>query len=182
MYWLHVDDNESRLALINQLMIDTKRKFWSNDVMRSASQSALGDPDAWRSYFSDYQQAIWHMADLADREMERVLETTPPHTISEIIKLRLDQNVVHKGAVRHLFLTDVLHPILAVRRTNRTSKKILNSAGYKPEAFGIPLITAKYTFVVMAWLVESKAGSPFSRRLSDFLFGHQKCYGIRSSQ
>lgn len=170
MYWLSVDKDSRRIALINQLLTETSKRFWSDAAMESASHIALGDKNAWTEYFVGYQDAIWHLANLADLEMERGVDELPRVTAAQLVKLRIVQNSALKAAVRHLFVTDIRHPILAVKRTDRSSKRILATAQLPITPMRIKWTTIKYTAVVIAWLMEPKTSTKCSLCLADLLF------------
>jgi hypothetical protein len=82
---------------------------------------------------------------------------------------RLEQNEDLKAFVFKILLVDFCHPIKALLRTQRTSRKMLECIGRDEAAMPFWLqssITVLYTLVVLVWLMDGSTDNRLSKGLA----------------
>lgn len=168
--WSTVEQDNRKRAFALALVEMVSNRGWAEASLSRASAHAYGDPTLWKSVFpGGAQEAIWYISDLADLEMRTAFldRNHPFPTLSAVILTRLHQNADLKKFVFRLLLVDILHPVRALTRTQRTSRHMLVCMGQATSTFWMrSAITVLYTLVVLTWLVEAASVPSASRRVA----------------
>ena len=97
--------------------------------------------------------------------------------MSEVILERLSQNTALKPFVRRVMLFDLLHPVQALARMQRTSRVMLACLGPHSghaEAARVTLLNLAYTAIVFAWLFDREGEGGLTRDLTTRLMAALK--------
>lgn len=151
--------SEAPLQLARALVDITPRRGWGARAMQEASEAACADRHAWRIWFPRAaRDAIWFISDVSDASMASAFKASPAPDLRAVIVERLAQNSDLKPFVRRVMLFDLLHPVQAVARMDRTARVMLACLaphGRRPPA---SLLNFAYTLVVFIWLFDGSAG------------------------
>jgi len=171
--WSKVEPDSKKRAFALALLDLVPSRGWGEASLSQASVLAYGDPTVWKSVFpGGTQEAIWHISELADLEMRAAFDfgVQRPPALSAVILTRLHQNADLKKFVFRLLLVDILHPVRALTRTQRTSRHMLHCIGRGTTStiWLQSAITVLYTFVVLTWLAEESTAPSASKRVAVF--------------
>ena len=159
MRWDALAANADRVRLARALVEVTAQCGWSKRALRQASQNVAGEPEFWRRVFpSGSRDAIWFISEVSDASMRAAFDTVPAEGMSDVIAERFAQNADLKPFVRRVMFYDLLHPVQALARMQRTARVMIQYV--EPErqrAMGaaVTALNLGYTFIVFVWLRDS---------------------------
>lgn len=178
MRWDVLDAPPERIALARELVRICSARTWGRTVLRAGAESALRDGEAWRRHFpGGARDAIWFISEVSDASMEAAFAKTPAGAMAEVILERLSQNTALKPFVRRVMLFDLMHPIQALARMQRTARAMLRCVAAKPGSVRAAPVTAlnlAYTVIVFGWLFDPEGEGRLTRRLTAGLMGAVK--------
>lgn len=157
MDWNSFPAAPKKRDLGRELVRLTSRKIWSRNVLDAASASILGNKDGWRDYFPrGTTDAIWFISEVSDASMFRSFAATPAANMRIVILERLRQNAHLKAFVRRVMIYDVLHPVQALKRMQRTARVMIDCLGkiQQQASATVLLLNLSYTLVVFVWLLD----------------------------
>jgi hypothetical protein len=167
MQWdRETDPDRSSLALA--LVERVPKSGWREATLSAASEAVFADPTRWRRFFpKGARDAIWYISEASDASMRMPFSSSPALSMSQVIATRFDQNGHLKPFVRKVMLFDVLHPLQAVRRMQRTARVMFECLDRGPMASSraIAALNAIYTALVFVWLVDRSDGNALTKRL-----------------
>jgi hypothetical protein len=168
MRWDALAADADRVGLARALVEATAQRGWSKRALRQASQNVAGEPEFWRSVFpSGSRDAIWFISEVSDASMKAAFDTVPAEGMSDVIAERLAQNADLKPFVRHVMFFDLLHPVQALARMQRTARVMIQCVEPERQHVSGAAITALnlgYTFIVFVWLLDSSRTQAMTRR------------------
>jgi ubiquinone biosynthesis protein COQ9 len=157
MDWNAIADTAERQKLAQTLVALTPEFGWRQSTLERASAEVLSTRNGWRTIFPrGARDAIWHISLVSDASMKRKFEDKRVAAMSEVIDERLKQNVDLKPFVRQVMLFDIVHPVQALARMQRTSKVMYAclSGEQAPNWFALTCLNLAYTAVVFVWLFD----------------------------
>lgn len=169
MLWDQEADPDKK-ALALTLIDRVPRSGWREATLSSASDAALADPTGWRRHFpKGAQDVIWYISMASDASMKLPFASTPAPSMSTVIVTRFDQNGHLKPFVRKVMVFDMLHPLQAVSRMQRTARTMfdcLQDGETLGTAPAIARLNAVYTALVLVWLLDRTDGNALTKRLT----------------
>lgn len=169
MFWDQATDPDKK-ALALALIERVPGAGWREATLSSASEAVLADPTGWRQHFpKGAQDAIWFISEASDASMKLPFASTPSPSMSAVIVTRFDQNSHLKPFVRNVMLFDMLHPLQAVSRMQRTAQTMfecMQDGGTSGTARAIAKLNAVYTALVFVWLLDRTDGNALTKRLT----------------
>ncbi len=167
MDWNAVESPPDQVVLAQALVDVTARRGWNGKAMAEASQAAFGAPHHWREVFPHgAKDAIWFISRISDASMQAAFDLRPAPDMTDVIVMRFDQNSDLKAFVRQVMLFDILHPIQALARMQRTARVMMTctTRGRRTDWFSLTRLNLVYTVIVFIWLFDK---TPRDRRTVD---------------
>jgi hypothetical protein len=170
MRWDALEAPPEKFALARELVRICSARGWGRAALRAAAEIAFQDPERWRLLFpAGPRDAIWFISEVSDASMKAAFEHALAGSMSEVILERLSQNTALKPFVRRIMLFDLLHPLQALARMQRTSRVMLaclrsHSERAQPEP--VTLLNLAYTVIVFAWLFDPEGEGGLTRCLT----------------
>ncbi len=169
MHWdRETDPDRSSLALA--LVERVPKSGWREATLSAASEAVFADPTRWRRFFpKGARDAIWYISEASDASMRMPFSSSPALSMSQVIATRFDQNGHLKPFVRKVMLFDVLHPLQAVRRMQRTARvmfECLPDRGAMASPRAIAALNTIYTALVFVWLADRSDSNALTKRLT----------------
>jgi hypothetical protein len=168
MRWDAIPAPPDKIALTRDLVERALASGWGRRTLAAASMSVLSDPDGWRDVFPrGSRDAIWFVSTVSDASMKLAFATAPAPDMSMVILERLGQNRDLKPFVRQVMLFDILHPIQALARMDRTARVMFDcvEAPAPPSRAALIALNLAYTTIVFVWLLDRTAGDGFTRSI-----------------
>jgi len=100
------------------------------------------------------------VSEVSDASMRKAFEETSARNMSEVIEERLDQNVSLKSFVDQVMGYDLLHPIQALARMQRTARAMCNclAPDLRQQSYArLAFLNIVYTVLVFIWLHDRTA-------------------------
>ncbi|MFO1013775.1 MAG: hypothetical protein U1E50_08425 [Caulobacteraceae bacterium] len=149
---------------------DPDRRRLAEAVLRRAPAEGLGAV----AFPGGVKAAIWFISEASDASMAAAFSTQRAQSMSDVIDLRFAQNRDLKGFVRRVMFFDLLHPVQALQRMQRTARVMFRCLGAaKPTPMAVTCLNLAYTLVVFRWLLdrsaEDAATARFSRRVMSLI-------------
>ncbi|MDO9223773.1 MAG: hypothetical protein Q7U20_08700 [Caulobacter sp.] len=167
MDWSAIPDDPSRNALAEALVPITATQGWTRAALAQASVAALPGPDSWRDLFPrGAVDAIWHISKVSDASMLAAFRHCPATSLVAVVDERFAQNRDLKPFVRRVMDFDVLHPLQALRRMQRTARAMYQCLGQSrpgPSFATLTLLNLLYTMVVFIWLFDRSPDDRITR-------------------
>jgi len=168
MWWDRIEVGAEKRALALALIERVPHWGWRERTLRAASAAALCNEQGWRGIFPNgARDAIWFISEVSDASMMLAFHASPAICMSTVIAERLEQNAHLKPFVRKVMLYDLLHPIQAVRRMQRTAHAMLACMprmDRAPSRFEVAALNAAYTVIVFVWLFDRTPGQILTSR------------------
>lgn len=178
MRWDILEAPPEKIALARELVRICSERGWGRAALRAGAEVSLRDPERWRALFpAGPQDAIWFISEISDASMKAAFELAPAGSMSEVILERLSQNTALKPFVRRVMLFDLLHPVQALARMQRTSRLMLACLRPHPghaEAARAALLNLAYTAIAFAWLFDREGEGGLTRDLTTRLMATLK--------
>jgi hypothetical protein len=156
MDWTAVKASPVKLELAKALAVHTPILGWNRQALDQVSRAAVGDPDGWRPHFpKGARDAIWFISEVSDRSMFAAFLQTPAADMAQVIATRFVQNSDLKPFVRGVMRFDLLHPLQALARMQRTARVMaacLAPSDRPPGRLRLTALNLLYTTVVFVWL------------------------------
>lgn len=168
MRWDVLEAPPEKIALARELVRICSEGGWGRAALQVGAQIALQDPELWRPLFpAGPRDAIWFISEISDASMKAAFELAPAGSMSEVILERLSQNTALKPFVRRVMMFDLLHPVQALARMQRTSRVMLAClrSGHAQTA-RVTLLNLAYTAIVFAWLFDREGEGGLTRDLT----------------
>jgi hypothetical protein len=170
MRWDAIPAPPDKLALTRDLIERVPASGWRRHTLAAASACVLSDPDGWRDFFpKGSRDAIWFVSTLSDASMKLAFATAPAPKMSTVIVERLDQNRDLKPFVRQVMLFDLIHPIPALARMDRTARVMFECLAARPtppSRAALIALNLVYTAIVFVWLFDHSQGDAFTRSIT----------------
>jgi hypothetical protein len=135
--------------------------------LTKSSEEAFGDGKRWMVLFPrGLTEVIWLISEVSDASMCAAFSFGPAPDIASVIQIRFDQNAALKPFVRRVMEYDIMHPVQALARMQRTARAMygcLSEARTKPGAGGLTILNLVYTGLVFLWLLDRTAGDRLTR-------------------
>ena len=170
--WESLAAAPDRIRVAQTLVTLSAQRGWSEAVMAEAAQAALGHQERWLEHFPHGPaDAIWFISEVSDASMAERFATAGAASIGAVIDERLRQNRHLKHFVWKVMLFDLLHPVQALRRMDRTARVMVRCLARPPKAGGarVHLLNGIYTLLVFVWLLDRSPGDTITRRLTRLL-------------
>jgi hypothetical protein len=168
MWWDRIEADAEKRALAIALIEHVPQSGWRERTLCAASTAALCNEQGWRRTFPNgARDAIWFISEVSDASMKLAFEASPAGCMSTVVAERLEQNGHLKLFVRKVMLYDLLHPIQAVRRMQRTAHAMLGCMprmDRAPSRFEVAALNAAYTVIVFVWLFDTTRGQSLTSR------------------
>jgi hypothetical protein len=133
--WDRIASDPDKAALARALIGRVPLLGWGETALSAASEAAFGDATKWRRIFpGGSRDAIWFISEISDASMTFPFSDSPAPSMSTVIITRLEQNGHLKSFVRKVMLFDIMRPVQAFSRMQRTSRAMFACLGS-----GIPL-------------------------------------------
>ena len=133
--------------------------------MSDLTASGLANVADWRAHFPrGPTDALWFISAASDASMRAAFVDQPAADMATVIGERFEQNRDLKPFVRRVMDYDVLHPIQALHRMQRTAAVMFDCLPPGRRAstgFGRARLNLIYTGLVLLWLLDR---SPNDRR------------------
>lgn len=172
MRWDVLAADAEKVALAQALVSESAKRGWGASTLRLAAAATCGDSAAWCRHFPQgARDAIWFISAVSDASMRASFEGRPASRVAEVIWERLEQNSDLKPFVFRVMLFDMLHPVQAVTRMQRTARLMRQCLGTGAKAPGTTLLNWTYTFIVFVWLSDRTRGDTLTMRLNQWLMG-----------
>lgn len=169
MRWDSVAAPTEKVLLAQALTETTARTGWARGAFEAASLRALGSPRAWRKWFPRAgRDAIWFISEVSDASMARAFQGISAASMSAVIRERFCQNAGLKPFVRRVMVFDLLHPVQALARMQRTAGVMLGCIGQTDVGFvRLTALNLAYTAIVFWWLFDGSAGDRHTHWLTE---------------
>lgn len=158
MLWEQIETNRDKKALALALIERVPVSGWREHTLSAASEAAFRDANQWRRLFPrGARDAIWYISEVSDASMKLPFLASPAPSMCAVICKRLDQNSHLKPFVRKVMIFDVIHPVLAFFRMQRTSRAMfecLARAAPEPTRRAVATLNLTYTAIVFVWLFD----------------------------
>jgi hypothetical protein len=169
MRWDATPADPEAIALARDLVDRVPTSGWSRRTIAAASAGVLSDPERWRGLFPrGSRDAIWFVSTISDASMKLAF-AAPAAAMSSVILERLEQNRDLKPFVRQVMRFDIIHPIQALARMDRTARVmfdcVANRAG-PPSRAALIALNLVYTAIVFVWLFDRGPADAFTRRVT----------------
>lgn len=140
-----------------------------------AAADAFGDDQAWRRIFPcGPTEALWFISEVSDASMHAAYSARPAASVAEVIETRFDQNAALKSFVRAVMRYDLLHPVQALRRMQRTARVMVACLEARQPLRGfveLTILNLVYTGLVFVWLFDRTEKDRFTRRVTRTVTG-----------
>jgi hypothetical protein len=170
MFWEREESDPDKKALALALIERVPLSGWRGATLSAASEAAFSDAMKWRQIFPRGSlDAIWYISKVSDASMRFPFLSSPAPNMSTVIITRLDQNGHLKPFVRRVMLFDVLHPVQAFSRMQRTSRMMfacLAHGNRNPSLRSIVGLNIIYTAIVFFWLLDRSDGNRLTKRIT----------------
>jgi hypothetical protein len=170
MLWDRVGADPDRRALALALIERVPLSGWRENTLAAASETALSHPNKWRQPFpKGSRDAIWYISEVSDASMKLPFLNSPATRMSTVIITRLDQNRHLKPFVQKVMLFDLLHPMQAFSRMQRTARAMfecLPPGDPRPSLRRIGGLNLIYTAIVFVWLFDRTDGDARTKRIT----------------
>lgn len=175
MRWDVFTADPAKLALAQALTQIAAQRGWGLTALREAAALACGDAEAWRLHFPrGARDAIWFISEVSDASMVASFAEKPAPNVAQVIRERLRQNSDLKRFVFRVMLFDILHPLQAIARMQRTAR-VMRHCGSGARMPNTTLLNWTYTFIVFVWLAdrsrEDTLTMALNRRLMSLIGG-----------
>ncbi|WP_312316170.1 hypothetical protein [Stenotrophomonas sp.] len=166
MDWSAVHLDETELRLMRTFVDLAPQAGVGTRALAQASRVALGDSDGWQRCVPGGPTGIlWRISEVSDASMLAPFQTNPARDMAEVITTRFAQNQHLKPFVRRVMHYDMLHPVQALARMQRTAKVMFACCARQP-APGVVAhmaLNLVYTALVFLWLFDRSAGDATTR-------------------
>lgn len=170
MRWDVLAADAEKVALARALAAISAHHGWGAETLHSAAKAACGDTEAWRRRFpGGSRDAIWFISELSDASMAAAFENAPARRVADVIWERLSQSSDLKPFVFRVMLFDMLHPLQAVARMQRTAHVMRSCLAPSAKAPATTLLNWTYTFIVFVWLCDRTRSDALTLRLNQWL-------------
>jgi hypothetical protein len=167
--WDRIAGDPDKRALALALIERVPLLGWRDTALSAASEAAFSDATKWQQIFCrGSRDAIWYISEVSDASMKLPFLDSPAPNMSTVIITRLDQNRHLKPFVRQVMLFDVLHPVQAFSRMQRTSRMMFTCLAHdhrRPSLCSIAALNVLYTAIVFVWLFDRTEGNAFTQRM-----------------
>ena len=168
MLWDRIASDPDTAALARALIERVSMWGWGEAALLAASEAAFEDATKWRQIFPrGSRDAIWFISDVSDASMTLPFVDSPAASMSTVIITRLEQNRHLKLFVRKVMLFDMIHPVQAFFRMQRTSRAMFACLGIGaplPSLRAITGLNVIYTGIVFHWLFDRTDGNARTKR------------------
>lgn len=158
MLWDQIETDPDQRALALALIERVPQSGWRVRALAAASEAVFHNAQQWRELFpGGARDAIWFISEVSDASMKLPFLASPAPSMSAVVRARLEQNSHLKPFVRKVMLFDLIHPVQAVSRMQRTARAMfecLPSTGLRPSRFAIGGLNLVYTAIVFVWLFD----------------------------
>jgi hypothetical protein len=165
-----IASDPEKAALARALIERVPLWGWGETTLSAASGAAFEDATKWRRMFPrGARDAIWFISEVSDASMTLPFLDSPAPSMSTVIITRLEQNGHLKPFVRKVMLIDVIHPIQAFSRMQRTSRAMLACLGAGaplPSLRALARLNVIYTGIVFLWLFDRTDGNARMKRVA----------------
>lgn len=161
---LDLEDDEGRL--LHQLVKLAPRHGVGARGLAEAACEEFGDRERWKTLFpGGVTQALWRISEISDASMRTPFLEHPAQGMTQVIEERFDQNRDLKPFVRGVMQYDVLHPVQALARMQRTAKVMFDCRKPRREPGFATLVSLNlsYTLLVFIWLCDRSPGDARTR-------------------
>jgi hypothetical protein len=176
---LELEPDAERRAVVAALLDLVPQSGWRRSTLEAAGRQGLGDPNAWRRVFPrGVRDGIWRVSDISDASMRAAFDAVPANAMSEVIAERFAQNAGLKHFVRQVMAFDVVHPLQALARMQRTARVMFACLGpgvRPPSACELAILNLAYTATVFVWLFDWSDGG---KRTVAFTRGAMRLIGL----
>ena len=170
MLWESIASEPDKVALARALIERVPSRGWNQATLAAASKAAFDDVAKWRQTFPrGSRDAIWFISEVSDASMAFPFVDSPAPSILTVIIKRLEQNDHLKPFVRKVMLFDVIHPVQACSRMQRTSRAMIACLGAGAPPLSLRTVTALnviYTGIVFLWLLDRTEGNARTKRIA----------------
>ncbi len=161
MDWRAIESPPDHVALAQALVGVTARWGWNRRALDEASQTVFSDPRRWRTVFPrGAKDAIWFISRISDASMKAAFDAESALDMTDVILTRFAQNSDLKAFVRRVMLFDVVHPVQALLRMQRTARVMMAcvAGGGKTDGWSLTRLNLVYTVIVFIWLFDDTPG------------------------
>jgi hypothetical protein len=168
MRWDATPADPEAIALARDLVDRVPTSGWNRRTLAAASAGVLSDPERWRGLFPrGSRDAIWFVSTVSDASMKLAFAAAPAPAMSSVILERLEQNRDLKPFVRQVMRFDIIHPIQALARMDRTARVMFDCvATAPPSRAALIALNLVYTAIVFVWLFDRGPANAFTRRVT----------------
>jgi hypothetical protein len=168
--WERTASDPDKVALARALIERVPSWGWGEAALAVASKAAFDDVAKWRQIFPrGARDAIWFISEVSDASMAFPFVESPAPSIFTVIITRLEQNDLLKPFVRKVMLFDVIHPVQACSRMQRTSRAMIACLGAgapPPSLRAVTGLNVIYTGIVFLWLHDRTEGNARTKRVA----------------
>lgn len=170
MLWDRITSDPDKAALARALIECVPVWGWGEAALSAASEAAFEDARKWRQIFPrGSRDAIWFISEVSDASMTLPFIDSPAASMSTVIITRLEQSRHLKLFVRKVMRFDMIHPIQAFFRMQRTSRAMFACLGIgppQPSRRAITGLNVIYTGIVFHWLFDRTDGNARTKRMA----------------
>jgi hypothetical protein len=167
--WDRIASDPDKAALARALIERVPLWGWGEATLSATPEAAFEDATKWRRIFPrGSRDAIWFISEVSDASMMLPFIDSPAPSMSTVIITRLEQNGHLKPFVRKVMLFDIIHPIQAFSRMQRTSRAMFAclASAPLPSARAITGLNVIYTGIVLLWLFDRTEGDACTKRIA----------------
>lgn len=157
MDWSVVDSTSERVRLAQSFVNIIPSSGVSKRTLRLAANDTLASSRDWQEIFGGPTEALWFVSEVSDASMLAAFTNTPAQKMAEVVDVRLDQNASLKPFVNRVMRYDVLHPVQALARMQRTARVMFDCLGPREQDVSwvrLTLLNIAYTGLVFGWLMD----------------------------